>query len=97
MNTQNINYSDLSVTMIKELLRYDNKLSVNSFTQLTYNKNVRYFEYSDNDEVIIKLLDNSNMIIIIEENGSWFFLNGREWKKKNQILLSRWFIVWTSC
>ena len=74
MNTQNINYSDLSVTMIKELLRYDNKLSVNSFTQLTYNKNVRYFEYSDNDEVIIKLLDNSNMIIIIEEeNGSWFF------------------------
>lgn len=78
MNTQNINYSDLSVTMIKELLRYDNKLSVNSFTQLTYNKNVRYFEYSDNDEVIIKLLDNSNMIIIIEENGSWFFLNGRE-------------------
>ena len=70
MNTQNINYSDLSVTMIKELLRYDNKLSVNSFTQLTYNKNVRYFEYSDNDEVIITLLDNSNMIIIIEENGS---------------------------
>ena len=69
MNTQNINYSDLSVTMIKELLRYDNKLSVNSFTQLTYNKNVRYFEYSDNDEVIIKLLDNSNMIIIIEEEN----------------------------
>ena len=78
MNTQNINYSDLSITMIKELLRYDNKLSVNSFTQLTYNKNVRYFEYSDNDEVIIKLLDNSNMIIIIEEeNGSWFF----KWKR----------------
>lgn len=77
MNTQNINYSDLSVTMIKELLRYDNKLSVNSFTQLTYNKNVRYFEYSDNNEVIIKLLDNSNMIIIIEENGSWFF----KWKR----------------
>ena len=78
MNTQNINYSDLSVTMIKELLRYDNKLSVNSFIQLTYNKNVRYFEYSDNDEVIIKLLDNSNMIIIIEEeNGSWFF----KWKR----------------
>ena len=77
MNTQNINYSDLSVTMIKELLRYDNKLSVNSFTQLTYNKNVRYFEYSDNDEVIIKLLDNSNMIVIIEENGSWFF----KWKR----------------
>ena len=78
MNTQNINYSDLSVTMIKELLRYDNKLSVNSLTQLTYNKNVRYFEYSDNDEVIIKLLDNSNMIIIIEEeNGSWFF----KWKR----------------
>ena len=71
MNTQNINYSDLSVTMIKELLRYDNKLSVNSFIQLTYNKNVRYFEYSDNDEVIIKLLDDSNITIIIEkENGS---------------------------
>lgn len=71
MNTQNINYSDLSVTMIKELLRYDNKLSVNSFTQLTYNKNVRYFEYSDNNEVIIKLLDDSNITIIIEkENGS---------------------------
>ena len=71
MNTQNINYSDLSVTMIKELLKYDNKLSVNSFTQLTYNKNVRYFEYSDNNEVIIKLLDDSNITIIIEkENGS---------------------------
>lgn len=71
MNTNNVNYADLSTTMIKELLRYDNKLSVNSFTQLTYNKNVRYFEYSDNDEIIIKLIDNSNMIIIIEkENGS---------------------------
>ena len=71
MNTNNVNYADLSTTMIKELLAYDNVISVNSFTQLTYNKNVRYFEYSDNDEVIIKLLDNSNMIIIIEEeNGS---------------------------
>lgn len=70
MNTNNVNYAELSTTMIKELLTYDNVISVNSFTQLTYNKNVRYFEYSDNDEVIIKLLDNSNMIIIIEENGS---------------------------
>ena len=71
MNTNNINYAELSTTMIKELLAYDNVISVNSFTQLTYNKNVRYFKYSDNDEVIIKLLDNSNMIIIIEEeNGS---------------------------
>ena len=31
MNTQNVTYSDLSVTMIKELLKYDNVLSVNSF------------------------------------------------------------------
>ena len=74
MNTNNINYADLSTTMIKELLTYDNVISVNSFTQLTYNKNVRYFKYSDNNEVIIKLLDDSNITIIIEkENGSWFF------------------------
>ena len=71
MNTNNVDYRDLSTTMIKELLAYDNVISVNSFIQLTYNKNVRYFKYSDNNEVIIKLLDNSNMIIIIEkENGS---------------------------
>ena len=71
MNTNNINYADLSPTMIKELLAYDNVISVNSFTQLTYNKNVRYFKYSDNNEVIIKLLDDSNITIIIEkENGS---------------------------
>lgn len=71
MNTNNINYTDLSTTMIKELLTYDNVISVNSFTQLTYNKNVRYFKYSDNNEVIIKLLDDSNITIIIEkENGS---------------------------
>ena len=37
MNTQNVNYSDLSVTMIKELLKYDNELNVDSFYQLTYN------------------------------------------------------------
>ena len=67
MNTQNINYSDLSITMIKELLRYDNKLSVNSFTQLTYNKNVRYFKYSDNNKIEIKLLDDSNITIIVDE------------------------------
>ena len=71
MNTNNINYADLSTTMIKELLTYDNVISVNSFTQLTHNKNVRYFKYSDNNEVIIKLLDDSNITIIIEkENGS---------------------------
>ena len=70
MNTNNVNYADLSTTMIKELLTYDNVISVNSFTQLTYNKNVRYFKYSDNNEVIIKLLDDSNITIIIEENGS---------------------------
>ena len=71
MNTNNVDYRDLSVTMIKELLAYDNVISVNSFTQLTYNKNVRYFKYSDNNEVIIKLLDDSNITIIIEkENGS---------------------------
>ena len=71
MNTNNINYADLSTTMIKELLTYDNVISVNSFTQLTQNKNVRYFKYSDNNEVIIKLLDDSNITIIIEkENGS---------------------------
>ena len=74
MNTNNVNYAELSTTMIKELLTYDNVISVNSFTQLTYNKNVRYFKYSDNNEVIIKLLDDSNITIIIEkENGSWFF------------------------
>ena len=74
MNTQNINYSDLSVTMIKELLKYDNELSVNSFNQLTYNKNVKYFKYSNNNEIEIKLLDNSNIIVIVyEERGSWLF------------------------
>ena len=71
MNTNNVDYRDLSTTMIKELLAYDNKISVNSFYQLTYNKNVKHFKYSDNNEVIIKLLDDSNITVIIEkENGS---------------------------
>ena len=71
MNTQNVNYSDLSVTMIKELLKYDNELSVNSFNQLTYNKNVKYFKYSNNNEIEIKLLDDSNITIIVDkEHGS---------------------------
>ena len=71
MNTQKVNYSDLSVTMIKELLKYDNELSVNSFNQLTYNKNVKYFKYSNNNEIEIKLLDDSNITIIVyEERGS---------------------------
>ena len=71
MNTQNVNYSDLSVTMIKELLKYDNELSVNSFNQLTYNKNVKYFKYSNNNEIEIKLLDDSNITVIVyEERGS---------------------------
>ena len=70
MNTQNVNYSDLSVTMIKELLKYDNELSVNSFNQLTYNKNVKYFKYSDNNKIEIKLLDDSNITVIVyEEHG----------------------------
>ena len=67
MNTQNVNYSELSVSMIKELLKYDNEISVNSFNQLTYNKNVRYFKYSDNNKIEIKLLDNSNITIIVDE------------------------------
>ena len=71
MNTQNVNYSDLSVTMIKELLKYDNELSVNSFNQLTYNKNVKYFKYFDNNKIEIKLLDDSNITVIIDkERGS---------------------------
>ena len=71
MNTQKVNYSDLSVTMIKELLRYDNELSVNSFNQLTYNKNVKYFKYSDNNKIEIKLLDDRNITVIVyEEHGS---------------------------
>ena len=71
MNTQKVNYSDLSVTMIKELLKYDNELSVNSFNQLTYNKNVKYFKYSNNNEIEIKLLDDSNITIIVDkERGS---------------------------
>ena len=67
MNTQNVNYSELSVSMIKELLKYDNEISVNSFNQLTYNKNVRYFKYSDNNKIEIKLLDDSNITIIVDE------------------------------
>ena len=66
MNTQNVNYSDLSVTMIKELLKYDNELSVNSFNQLTYNKNVKYFKYSDDNKIDIT-------VIIDKERGSWLF------------------------
>ena len=74
MNTQNVNYSDLSVTMIKELLKYDNELNVDSFYQLTYNKNVKYFKYSNNNEIEIKLLDDSNITIIVDkERGSWSF------------------------
>ena len=67
MNTQNVNYSELSVSMIKELLKYDNEISVNSFNQLTYNKNVRYFKYSDDNKIEIKLLDDSNITIIVDE------------------------------
>ena len=67
MNTQDVNYSELSVSMIKELLKYDNEISVNSFNQLTYNKNVRYFKYSDNNKIEIKLLDDSNITIIVDE------------------------------
>lgn len=71
MNTQKVNYSDLSVTMIKELLKYDNELSVNSFNQLTYNKNVKYFKYYDDNKIEIKLLDDSNITVIIDkERGS---------------------------
>ena len=67
MNTQNVNYSDLSVTMIKELLKYDNELSVNSFNQLTYNKNVKYFKYSDDNKIEIKLVDDRNITVIIDK------------------------------
>ena len=67
MNTQNVNYSELSLSMIKELLKYDNEISANSFDQLTYNKNVRYFKHSDNNEIEIKLLDDSNITIIVNE------------------------------
>ena len=71
MNTQKVNYSDLSVTMIKELLKYDNELSVNRFNQRTYNKNVKYFKYSDDNKIEIKLLDDSNITVIIDkERGS---------------------------
>ena len=71
MNTQNVNYSELSLSMIKELLKYDNEISVNSFNQLTYNKNVRYFKHSDNNKIEIKLLDDSNITIIVDkERGS---------------------------
>lgn len=69
MNTENVNYTELSTTMIRELLTYDNKLSVNSFRQLTYNKNIKYFKYSENNEIEITLLDNSNITIIIEKDS----------------------------
>lgn len=67
MNTENINYTELSTTMIRELLAYDNKISANSFNQLTYNKNVKYFKYSENNNVILTLLDNSNITVTIEK------------------------------
>ncbi len=67
MNTENVNYTELSTTMIRELLAYDNKISVNSFNQLTYNKNVKYFKYSENNNVTLTLLDNSNIIVTIEK------------------------------
>lgn len=67
MNTENVNYTELSTTMIRELLAYDNKISANSFNQLTYNKNVKYFKYSENNNVTLTLLDNSNITITIEK------------------------------
>lgn len=67
MNTENVNYTELSTTMIRELLAYDNKISANSFNQLTYNKNVKYFKYSENNNVTLTLLDNSNIIVTIEK------------------------------
>lgn len=67
MNTENVNYTELSTTMIRELLAYDNKISANSFKQLTYNKNVKYFKYSENNNVILTLLDNSNITVTIEK------------------------------
>lgn len=67
MNTENVNYTELSTTMIRELLAYDNKISANSFSQLTYNKNVKYFKYSENNNVILTLLDNSNITVTIEK------------------------------
>lgn len=67
MNTENVNYTELSTTMIRELLAYDNKISANSFNQLTYNKNVKYFKYSENNNVILTLLDNSNITVTIEK------------------------------
>lgn len=67
MNTENVNYTELSTTMIRELLAYDNKISANSFNQLTYNKNVKYFKYSENNNVTLTLLDNSNITVTIEK------------------------------
>lgn len=67
MNTENVNYTELSTTMIRELLAYDNKISANSFNQLTYNKNVKYFKYSENNNVKITLLDNSSITVIVEK------------------------------
>ncbi len=67
MNTENVNYTELSTTMIRELLAYDNKISANSFKQLTYNKNIKYFKYSENNNVILTLLDNSNITVTIEK------------------------------
>ena len=60
-------FYDEAAKLIKELLKYDNEISVNSFNQLTYNKNVRYFKHSDNNKIEIKLLDDSNITIIVNE------------------------------
>lgn len=67
MNKTDINYSELSTTMIKELLRYDNVICTNSFYQLTANVNVKYTEYLDNDNYKLTLADNSKVVVIVNK------------------------------
>lgn len=67
MNKTDINYSELSTTLIKELLRYDNVICTNSFYQLTANVNIKYTEYLDNDKYKLTLVDNSKVVVIVNK------------------------------
>ncbi len=67
MITSNINYSEISITLIKELLKYDNHMTKADFDELTLNKRVKYVIATEDNIYEIHLMDNSKINVIIGE------------------------------
>ena len=67
MITSNINYSEISITLIKELLKYDNHMTKADFDELTLNKNVKYTIATEDNTYEIHLMDDSKINVIIGE------------------------------